>query len=252
MKNLLFFLFVIIFVQNSFAQKDLLTYKELSNKKVYTKLEDAVKRKNSVYALYLLDKELSATEYNEILDMPNIQSLTLMFCKFDIAPSFIGELTNLQVLNISYCELKELPSSIGKLKNLVTLDLSGNQLTALPPELGSCTKLISINVFLNKIESLPMEMDSLDSLRVLNISKNQLYTLPNVLMKLGNLEKLDISFNPLYCLGADVLEVTEEFKKLKHCTKLRKLLIFSNNVIPQSFKNVITKYMPLGSLVLYK
>ena len=81
-----------------------------------------------------------------------------------------------------------------------------------------------------------MEMDSLDSLRVLNISKNQLYTLPNVLMKLGNLEKLDISFNPLYCLGADVLEVTEEFKKLKHCTKLRKLLIFSDSTCCASDK----------------
>ena len=252
MKKILFFLLISLLVQNSFAQKRLLSYKELGNKKVFTKLEDAVKRKNSVYSLYLLDKELSTTEINEILDMPNIQSLTFMFCKFDVSPTFIGSLTGLQVLNISYCELKELPKEIGKLKNLVTLDLSGNQLTTLPPEIGSCNALISINVFLNKIESLPMTMDSLDSLRILNISKNQLYTLPNVLMKLDNLEKLDISYNPLYCLGADVLEVADEFKKLKHCTKLRKLLIFSNNVIPQSFKNVITKYMPLGSLVLYK
>jgi Leucine-rich repeat (LRR) protein len=229
-----------------------LSLKKLSKKKVFTKFEDAVSKSNKVYSLYIFDRELTTDDYDQIKNMPNLQSVTFMFCKFTAKPEFLGELKNLQVLNINYCELKELPKTIGTLKNLISVDLSGNDLTSLPAEFGSLKKLISLNVFLNKLETLPMEMDSLDSLRVINISKNQLYRLPDVITKLQNLEKLDVSYNPIYCLGADVLDVAEEFKKLKKCEKLRKLLLFSNNVIPESFKSIILKNMPLGSLVLFK
>lgn len=233
-------------------EKEPISSKSLSKKKVYTKFEEAVAKSNKVYSLYLFDKELSASDFAQIKNMSNLQSVTFMFCKFLDKPDFIGDLKNLQVLNINYCELKELPNSVGNLKHLLSIDLSGNELTSLPPEIGNLKKLVSMNVFLNKLENLPMEMDSLDSLRIINISKNQLYRLPNVITKLQNLEKLDLSYNPLYCLGADVLDVSEEFKKIKQCKKLRKLMLFSNNVIPESFKSIITKNMPLGSLVLFK
>ena len=234
------------------ARNKILPLKRLSKKKVFTNFDEAVSKSNKVYALYIFDKELTVDDYDKLKNMPNLQSLTFMFCKFVDKPFFIGELKNLQFLSINYCELKELPKSIGTLENLVSLDLSGNELAFLPSEIGSLKKLIKLNVFLNKIETLPIEMDSLDSLKVINISKNLLYTLPNVITKLENLEKIDLSYNPIYCLGADVLDVAEEFKKIKLCLKLRRLLLFSNNVIPESFKSIIEKYMPLGSLVLFK
>ena len=239
-------------MQNSNAQTKILPVKKLSKKKTFKKLEDAASRSNRVYSLYLLDKELTPSDYELIKNMPNLQSVTFMFCKFTEKPTFLGELIQLQSLNINYCGLKELPSEIGKLYNLLSLDLSGNELVSLPPQMGSLKKLISLNLFLNKLENLPVQMDSLDSLKILNISKNQLYTLPNVISEFDNLQKLDLSYNPIYALQTDVITVSEEFNKLKECLKLRKLILLSNNVIPVSFKNVITKKLPLGSLVMFK
>ena len=250
--SLLLIIFIHLISSQVSAKNKILPIKKLSKKKVYTNFDEAVSKSQKVYSLYIFDRELTVDDYDKIKNMPNLQSITFMFCKFVDKPVFLGELKNLQILNINYCELKELPKSISNLINLISLDLSGNELTSLPPEIGSVQKLINLNLFLNKIETLPIEMDSLDSLRVMNISKNQLYTLPAVITKLSNLEKLDLSYNPIYCLGADVLDVSEEFKKIKLCLKLRKLLLLTNIVIPESFKSIIEKYMPLGSFVLFK
>jgi leucine-rich repeat protein SHOC2 len=243
---------IVFLLQPVLAQKKLLPVKKLSKKKIFKKLDVAYSKSNRVYSLYLLDEELTPSDFEKIKSLDNLQSLTFMFCTFADKPSFIGELTSLQSLSINYCGLKELPPEIGKDSNLLSLDLSGNELTSLPVEMGCLKKLVSLNLFLNKLEDLPVQMDSLDSLKLLNISKNQLYRLPGVISKFNNLLKLDLSYNPIYALQTDVLTVSEEFDKLKACTKLRKLILFSNNVIPVSFKNMIIKKLPLGSLVMFK
>lgn len=217
--------------------------------KIYTNLEDALKKLQDVCVLDLELKLLA----RKIKVLPsfigkftNLKELYLGDNFLDRISPEIGKLSKLEILDLCSSRLVELPREIGNLSNLRVLRLCDNGIGQLPEEIYNLTKLelldlrrlnayesktdssiakpfiISSNISRlvnlrklslsdNQFSQLPPEIGSLGNLEILNLNYNNFQELPNVITRLKNLKWLDITIK-------DGL-ISEEEK-----TKIRKLL----------------------------
>ena len=208
----------------------LLNSKDLYNKKLYTKLSEALKEPHNVYRFQTgaMETEFEWKEVSSrIGELYNLQELEISG-PYSSLPKEIGKLTQLQYVKFSINELdQELPNEIANWKNVKRIDieifskkqintkpvikwnnlylvenledlfLSGKEISEIPQNLNKCKKLKSLTIHSSeKITSLPIEVAKISSLDYLN-----LFNLPNFsylpeLTDLKLITKIDIENLP--------------------------------------------------------
>ena len=142
---------------------------ELSRKRWYYSLEEALANPNDVYKLSLAGKKLK------------------------YLPPEILQLKNLQLLNLNDNKLEELPADIGQLKNLQSLSLYDNKLEVLPMSVRSMGHLETLYVGKNRLIELPIWVGGLGNLKRLDVSYNRMT--PKELMSIRNrLPKCNVTY----------------------------------------------------------
>ncbi|MBD2449294.1 leucine-rich repeat domain-containing protein [Nostoc sp. FACHB-152] len=81
-----------------------------------------------------------------IVNLTNLERLSLSNSQITTLPPHIGQLTHLKTLNLSSNQLNSLPAEIGQLKSLEILELDNNQLINLPLEIQRLTKLKKLDL----------------------------------------------------------------------------------------------------------
>ncbi|XP_005105166.1 leucine-rich repeat-containing protein 40 [Aplysia californica] len=157
-------------------------------------------------------------------------------------PKAISALENLQKLDISHNRLSDIPLHVGLLQNLVTLQADHNQLTSLCEEVCSLKQLEKLDVSNNQIDSVPRYICLLCRLRFFNVSNNKLTHLPPDIGSLNALVLFDATHNQLMNLPEEFGHLPnleqlhlrhnklEYLPVLRHCTKLKELLVGNNNI----------------------
>jgi Leucine-rich repeat (LRR) protein len=149
------------------AQAQLFTIEELEDLYVFTTLEEALSKPDSVYRLRLKVKDVIPAE---------------VFTAFP----------NLHELNLSRNRLKALPKEIGLLKNVKRFVADRNKIVTLPPEIGDMEALQELVLNRNELTSLPKEIGKLQNLYLLDLWSNNLDDLPESMSKMTNLKEVDL------------------------------------------------------------
>jgi len=147
----------------------LLSPDELSNKKWYTNLGEAMRNPREVYKL-----SLSSEKLKEI-------------------PTAVFRLPNLQMLDLSGNKLKKLPGRIADLEHLEVLILTNNKLNVLPDEVKEMDNLRELYLRSNRLVEVPAWVGGLSKLRKMDISYNQLL-LEAVIALQGRLPKCNVIY----------------------------------------------------------
>lgn len=149
------------------AQAQLFTIEELEDLYVFTTLEEALSKPDSVYRLRLKVKDVIPAE---------------VFTAFP----------NLHELNLSRNRLRALPTEIGLLKNVKRFVADRNKIVTLPPEIGDMEALQELVLNRNELTSLPKEIGNLQNLYLLDLWSNNLDDLPESMSKMANLKEVDL------------------------------------------------------------
>ena len=167
----------------------------------YRKNGYAVDKNNNVIGLNL-DKLELCTIPNALINLKNLQRLSLLNNKVDKLPDSFVQLQNLSVLILGSNQLKKLPASFGQLQNLSVLGLWGNQLKELPDSFVQLQKLSYLFLNENWLKELPASFVQLQKLSCLFLNENQLKELPASFGQLQKLSKLELRNNQLKELPA--------------------------------------------------
>lgn len=180
---------------------------------------------NPPFFSQLLSLDLSFNPFKifpvKILDIPNLESLTIGRCSFESMPVEIQKLAqSLHTLKIPECKFKVFPASIFELENLHHLDLSHtdcvsdfpSSAASLMPyithlDISHCSfksietirfrRLVYLNAEFNQIQSLPSMDLGMIQLQTLKLGRNQIRKIPREFMVNIELIDLDMSRNAL-------------------------------------------------------
>ncbi len=166
---------------------------DISDRKEYTSVIEALKNPSKVYRLDLSNQ------------------------KVDITDSVWKKFSNLEYLSFKNDHLKQLPIGIGSLKKLKVLDLSGNDFTMLPPTFVNLNNLEEL--YLNNEKNFKLDknillLSKLINLKSLHLENDNLYKLPKSIYKLKKIESLYINDNhfkeiPVEIKGLKVLKYVD-------------------------------------------
>ena len=149
-----------------------------------------------LYGLTVLKDKLGL-DYG-LLDLFNLQDLSLYNKNLTEIPKEIGQLHNLQKLCLGRNNLTEIPKEIGQLHNLRRLEIYRNKkLTEIPKELGQLHNLRYLFLNHNNLIEIPKEIGQLHSLKQLSLYNNKLTEIPKELGQLQNLQNLYLDKNNL-------------------------------------------------------
>lgn len=109
----------------------------------------------------------------------------------------ILNLLNLEFLSIPYFKLKSLPNKISFLINLETLNLDHNDFEKIPENICNLPKLKNLSLSFNKLSELPNKLDKLMALENLDLSSNKLERMPFCIGNFRKLNTLCLQNNPL-------------------------------------------------------
>ncbi len=146
----------------------------------------------------------------EIGQLTNLETLTLIGGLEGELTSGIGNLSNLKTLTIDTTNLTALPAEIGNLSTLNTLTIERSTLTNLPAEIGNLSALTALTIIDNELTALPTEIGNLTVLKTMNLSNNKIAgEIPSTFGNLSALTSLNMSNNRLtaipYEMGASML-----------------------------------------------
>jgi Leucine-rich repeat (LRR) protein len=147
----------------------------------------------NLYELRKLKKELKLKE--TLLELYNLEKLSLNNRGLKTLPKEIGNLVNLKYLNVGNNQIRTLPKEIVQLINLETLYLHNNQIQSLPKKIGHLVNLKVLNLYANLLGTLPKEIRRLINLKELSLSANNLRSFPEEIASLVNLEILNLGNN---------------------------------------------------------
>lgn len=181
-----------------------------------------------------------------MLNVQQLETLTLTRCGLDSAPNFIPQLQNLKELNLNENLIREISQGFFKrLSNLTHLNLSENDFHALPSAICDLTNLIHLNISKNHLGGLPECLGKMENIQELNLSDNDE-------IFIGNYEKIFLQLSDLRILN------------LKNCIRTIPIflyrvpsfcdIILSKNVLEQleegyeTISRRITQNEPLGWL----
>lgn len=140
-----------------------------------------------------------------LLQMEQLEALSLYGNDIKIIPSEISILKNLKHLNLGHCNLIEFPNGILGLSELTYLKLSCNNLKQIPDDIHLLGNLQYLTLVCTGINKLPESIGMLTKLKYLNIRsgldkrcENNITQLPSSFGNLRSLEKLDIDIREIH------------------------------------------------------
>jgi len=107
-----------------------------------------------------------------IFSLNSLKVLHISNIKMTELQNEIGNLTNLETLTVIQTNIRKIPESISKLTKLVTLELEINDITHLPSSIGELSNLRILCLHNNKLVSLPESMENLLNLEELDLQSN--------------------------------------------------------------------------------
>ena len=129
--------------------------------------------------------------YNPIVRFPrDMLSLSVDDSQWKKHSDDILQMENLQILSLRWDKIAELPSEIKRLRCLRSLDLRSNALTKLPDEISLLTNREVLLLDQNPISHLPIGMGRLPQLRHLSVGRTQLQGLPREVLQIAGLQTL--------------------------------------------------------------
>lgn len=140
---------------------------ELDDLHVFTSMEEALAKPDSVYRLRLK-------------------------LKGEIPAEVFTAFPHLHELDLSRCRLSELPKEISLLKNVKRFISDRNRLVVLPPEIGDMESLQELILNRNELKAIPKEIGKLQSLYLLDLWSNNIDDLPASMSKMSALKELDL------------------------------------------------------------
>lgn len=144
------------------------TIKEMDELPVFTSLEEALSKPDSVYRLRLKGR-MEEVPVEVFTAFPNLHELNLSRMRLKALPKEIGLLKNVKRLIADRNRLKSLPPEIGGMESLQELILNRNELTGIPKEIASLSNLYLIDLWSNNISDLPESMRSMTNLKEVDL-----------------------------------------------------------------------------------
>jgi len=208
----------------------LCTDEELRNLKVYSSVSDALKDPFNVVALSL--ENLANPEHlRPILNLPNLQRLTIRNCNISAVESHFSRFPQLQQLLLfattpvsgNGLQLEHLRNlyitnslvsvpalkSISEVASLEELTLVDNRINLLPDTIQRLRNLWSLRFAKQNLLAFPTPLCELQSLEHLYLDNNGLFNLHDDLGRLKKLRELNLGNNQLRELPASILELKE-------------------------------------------
>jgi len=140
---------------------------ELDDLHVFTSIEEALAKPDSVYRLRLkLKGEIPAEVFTAF---PHLHELNLSRCRLTQLPKEVGMLKSVKRFIADRNKLETLPPQIGDMESLQELILNRNELKALPKEIGKLQSLYLIDLWSNHIDEIPESMRKMSALRELDL-----------------------------------------------------------------------------------
>lgn len=146
---------------------------------------------------------------NEVIDVDNIEQLTIKYCNLTEIPEKITQCKNLKTLDLSGNNIKVLSDNFSELKQLEELNLTGNDFVEFPAAVTKLENLRKLKIKGNILTNLPSEISNLKSLEVVDISGNKLREVIVELGKIKGLKYLDLNTNKLKTIPANISELKE-------------------------------------------
>ncbi len=182
-KYILVILATLIFAiatSNSNDKKEILTYEELENSKLYFSIEEAIENKAEAYRLCQGGRSM------------------------EFIPEYIDELVNLQYLNAAQNRITRLPDAFCKLNLLQEINFAGNDIEIFPECLANMKYLKRIDFSSNpKIDWLQamIILDKCNEITDMDLSYNEITKFP---------ENFDFPKLKLLVLSGNTISETEQ------------------------------------------
>lgn len=257
----------------------LLTQSQLSQKKIYLSLDQALANPDDVYVLDI-EYSTDTIQPEDLLPLKNLQGLEISAkIDLDTFPGVLSKLKNLQWItinnnNISYVSddilsfkhLKELDLSSDRIKKfpdinrknkmLLTLSLCNDGIDSIPPDISNLKNLENLSLNNNKLKTLPIALGNLKDIKTLVLSNNRLKYLPDNICDLKQLSLLDLANNQLQQLPDSIKKLHNSLQFLKiygngfssaYCSRIRHQLL--NTKVYDNAK--IQCIVPIGDSIKY-
>ena len=170
MRRYVFLILSTLFLNSFNLQAQLLSKEELSQQKIFTSLEDALREPDKVYRLTLKRLKKIDSLPEEIFLLKNLQELFVINSKLQTINKNINQLFYLQYLNVDKNRLVKLPDELTDLVHLKNLVICRNMIYKLPENIGIMTNLQEIIAWGNDLYSLPESIIVLaESLQILDL-----------------------------------------------------------------------------------
>jgi len=140
---------------------------ELDDLHVFTSMEEALAKPDSVYRLRLKVKHEIPPEV--FTAFPHLHELNLSRSRLSTLPKEISLLKNVKRLMADRVKLEVLPPEIGEMESLQELILNRNELKALPKEIGKLKNLYLLDLWSNNIDDLPASMSRMPALKEVDL-----------------------------------------------------------------------------------
>jgi len=196
-------------VKNGHINKLYLSSKEEMEKIPSSIIELSELEHLSLYRLGITDLPM------ELSKLKKLKELTIQRVCFEKIPPVIGELSLLEKLSINQNEIniiKEIPEELYKLKKLKELCIDGvgginHQIEKISPSIGKLTELEILHLQGNKIKTLPEELFELKKLKHLDLDYNKIEEIPSNINELTELNNLNLQGNKIKTLPEELFEL---------------------------------------------
>ncbi len=164
----------------------------------------------------------------KIINLKNLQSLSIINSKITEIPAFFKQLTQLEELDFRSNDIKDLPFLLSEMPNLAKLVLNGNKKLLIDKIFNNKNNLRELELIACNLKNVPESILNCEKLEKLNLFANKLEFLPEKILQLPNLLELEIDKNP-FCnttelkTSTTVNNLLESFRKRKLSTKLQML-----------------------------
>ncbi|MGY3779664.1 leucine-rich repeat domain-containing protein [Isobaculum melis] len=176
------------------------------------------------------------TDFPELLtEMPQLTGID--FSNHNLngkkLPDEIDQLKNLTSLTLMQTGISELPGTVSNLTELTEIDLRDNKLTKFPEQLLTLIHLKKINLNNNTIPTLPEGIGNLTKLTELQMNNGGLMMLPDSIGNLTNLTNLSFA-------GNNLMTLPESLKNLTQLTSID----LTNNILPTTIDQKLKDILP--------
>jgi len=163
----------------------------------------------------------------DLLDLKNLKRLGLSDCNLDSFPMGLLQMEQLEGLSLFNNDIKIIPNEISALKNLKHLNLGYCNLTNFPNGILSLSELAYLRLDYNNLKQIPNDICLLRNLELLRLRSTHINKLPESIGMLTNLKYLNIDIQRFDPYPNNITQLPSSFGNL---TALEKLDIDIRNI----------------------